>query len=179
MSGTFYCFSFTLSTPTVVQNENDSKRVSFFLWTIANDGILTIDNLVKRGQSLVNRCCLCCCDGVSEDHLLLHCKFSRLMVWSFCSVWDPVGNAEVSQLFFLYLEKLVWKVSFNHLEYGPGMFKVVSLAGMQYPHFWRQEENIRSSKISPLWYSVSLGSYLGVNELYFYFFIWILSLYFL
>ena len=23
------------------------KRVSFFLWTIANDGILTIDNLIK------------------------------------------------------------------------------------------------------------------------------------
>ena len=56
------------------------KRVSFISWTTANDGILTIDNLVKRGQSLVNRCCLCCCDGVSEDHLLLHCKFSRLMV---------------------------------------------------------------------------------------------------
>ena len=38
------------------------KRVSFFLWTAAKDGILTIDNLVKRGQSLVNRCCLCCFD---------------------------------------------------------------------------------------------------------------------
>ena len=33
------------------------KRVSFFLWTAARGGILTIDNLVKRGQSLVNRCC--------------------------------------------------------------------------------------------------------------------------
>ena len=30
------------------------KWVSFFLWTTANDGILTIDNLVKRGWSLVN-----------------------------------------------------------------------------------------------------------------------------
>ena len=38
------------------------KWVSFFLWTAARDGILTIDNLVKRGQSLVNRCCLCCFD---------------------------------------------------------------------------------------------------------------------
>ena len=32
-----------------------AKRVSFFLWTTANDRILTIDNLVKRWQSLVNR----------------------------------------------------------------------------------------------------------------------------
>ena len=25
------------------------RRVSFFLWTSANDGILTIDNLIKKG----------------------------------------------------------------------------------------------------------------------------------
>ena len=31
------------------------KRVSFFLWTTANDGILTIDNLVKRGWFLAYR----------------------------------------------------------------------------------------------------------------------------
>uniref|UniRef100_A0A7N2LSZ3 N-acetyl-D-glucosamine kinase n=1 Tax=Quercus lobata TaxID=97700 RepID=A0A7N2LSZ3_QUELO len=67
------------------------KRVSIFLWIAANDGILTIDNLVKR-----------------------------------------VGSAEVSQLFFLYLEKLVWKASFNHLAYGLDMFNVVSLAGIGY-----------------------------------------------
>ena len=52
------------------------KRMSFFLWITTNDGILTIDNLVKRGQLLVNRCCLCYRDGESVDHLLLHCKFS-------------------------------------------------------------------------------------------------------
>ena len=38
-------------------------------------GLLTIDNLVKRGRSLVNRCCLYCCDGESVDYLLLHYKF--------------------------------------------------------------------------------------------------------
>lgn len=38
------------------------------------------------------------------------------------------GNAKVSEIFFLYLEKLVWKASFNHLEHGLGMFNVVSLA---------------------------------------------------
>ena len=40
-----------------------------------------------------------------------------------------MGNAMVNELFSHYLEKLVWKASFNHLEYGPGMFNVVSLAG--------------------------------------------------
>ena len=90
------------------------------------------------------------------------------MAQSFCSIWDPISNAKVSQLFFLYLEKLVWKASFNHLGYDPSKFNVINLARTQYPHFWRQGENIRSSKISPLWYSISLGSYLGVYELYFF-----------
>ena len=35
------------------------KRVSFFLWTAALGKILTLDNLKKKGLSLVNWCCLC------------------------------------------------------------------------------------------------------------------------
>ena len=73
------------------------KRVSFFLWTSARGGILTIDILVKRGQSLVNRCCLCCCDEESVDHLLLHCKFSHTL-WS--AVFEVFGIQWVA-LFFL------------------------------------------------------------------------------
>ena len=49
------------------------KRVSFFLWTAANDGILTIDNLVKRGRFLANRGCLCCYYGAK----LLQCLRSN------------------------------------------------------------------------------------------------------
>ena len=64
------------------------KRVSFFLWTTVNDGILTINNLIKKGQSLVNRCYLCCGDGESVDHLLLHCKFSHAL-W--CEVFTVFG----------------------------------------------------------------------------------------
>lgn len=52
-----------------------------FFWIEARDGILTIDNLVKRGQSLVNRCCLCCCDGETMNHLRLHYKLSHAL-WS-------------------------------------------------------------------------------------------------
>ena len=52
------------------------KKVSFFLWTVARDSTLTIDNLVKRNLSLVNWCCLCHCDGETVDHLLLHSKFA-------------------------------------------------------------------------------------------------------
>ena len=80
------------------------KRVSFFLWTIANDGILTIDNLVKRGRFLVNRCCLCYCDEESVDHLLLHYKFSQAL-W--CEAFVVFGiqwvmPRSVSSFFFTW-----------------------------------------------------------------------------
>ena len=57
------------------------KRVSFFLWTVARGGILTIDNLVKKNLPLVNWCCLCRCEEETVDHLLLHCKFVHIL-WS-------------------------------------------------------------------------------------------------
>ena len=57
------------------------ERVSFFLWTAARDGILVVDNLVKKNLPLLNWCCLCQCDEETMDHFLLHCKFVHA-VWS-------------------------------------------------------------------------------------------------
>ena len=64
------------------------KQVCFFLWIATNDGILTIDNLIKKGQSMANRCCLCCCDGESMDHLLLHCKFTHALCCEVFAVFE-------------------------------------------------------------------------------------------
>ena len=77
----------------------------------AKDGILTIDNLVKRGQSLVNWCCMCWCDGESVDHLLLHYKLAYAL-W--CEVFHVFGVLWVmpKTLNFLFifccLGELVW-----------------------------------------------------------------------
>ena len=49
------------------------KKVSFFLWTTTLGKILTLDNLTKRGFSLVNWCCMCRSNAETVDHLLIHC----------------------------------------------------------------------------------------------------------
>ena len=69
------------------------KRVSFFLWTAARDGMLTIDNLVKRGQSLVNSCCLCCCNVCRSSSTPLQ-FFSCIMECNFQGIRDSLGNVE-------------------------------------------------------------------------------------
>ena len=51
------------------------KRVSFFVWTITWGKILTCDNLIKRGFSLVGWCCMCKCNWETVSHLLVHCEF--------------------------------------------------------------------------------------------------------
>ena len=35
-----------------------------------------------RGRTLASRCCMCCCDGESVDHLLLHCPVTHTL-WTF------------------------------------------------------------------------------------------------
>ena len=60
------------------------KHVAFFLWTTVHGRILTLDNLMLKGRPLANRCCMCCCDGESVDHLLLllHCPVTHSL-WNF------------------------------------------------------------------------------------------------
>ena len=56
--------------------------VSFFVWTVAWNRVLTGDYLWGRGFYFVDWCVMCHCCGKIVDHLLLHCgKAHRL--WSF------------------------------------------------------------------------------------------------
>ncbi|XP_059629362.1 uncharacterized protein LOC132271881 [Cornus florida] len=48
-------------------------RIAFFVWTATLGKILTLDNLRKRGNTIVNWCCQCKADGESVDHILMHC----------------------------------------------------------------------------------------------------------
>ncbi|KAJ9677624.1 hypothetical protein PVL29_022550 [Vitis rotundifolia] len=74
-------------------------RTRFFAWEAVWGKISTIDMLMRRGWSMVNRCILCKEDEESANHILIHCGKTRelwtLLLSSFGVVWvfpDSVRN---------------------------------------------------------------------------------------
>ena len=57
------------------------RHVSFFVWTVVWDRILTDDTLRGRGLVFVNWCIMCRSKGETVDHLLLHCG-KAYQLWS-------------------------------------------------------------------------------------------------
>jgi len=86
------------------------KYVAFFLWTAAHGRILTLDNLMLRGRPLATWCCMCCCDGESVDHLLLHCPVTHSL-WTFYALgfWYSLGYARIGGRFAILLASVAWK----------------------------------------------------------------------
>ena len=52
------------------------------MWTAAHSQILTLDNLMLCDRLLANRCCMCCCNEESVDHLLLFCPITHSL-WTY------------------------------------------------------------------------------------------------
>jgi hypothetical protein len=61
------------------------RMFTFFVWTVALDRILTVDNLWKRIMMIIDWCCMCKTSGQSLEHFLLHCMVAR-DIWLFVLV---------------------------------------------------------------------------------------------
>ena len=57
--------------------------MSFFAWEASWEKVLTQDQLKRRGWILANRCCLCCAEEESINHILVHCSKTKIL-------WDLV-----------------------------------------------------------------------------------------
>jgi hypothetical protein len=77
------------------------KRVTFFVWTKAWEKILTCDNLMKRGITLVDWCFMCRCSGEIVHHLMLHYDIAYALWTCFHCVWSPRSSQEVLVIFCL------------------------------------------------------------------------------
>ena len=66
-------------------------RTRFFAWEAIWGKISTVDMLMRRGWSMVNRCNLCKENEESADHILIHCGKTRelwtVVLSSFGVVW--------------------------------------------------------------------------------------------
>ncbi|CAI0452355.1 unnamed protein product [Linum tenue] len=56
------------------------SKVCFFMWLVYHNKLITVDSLKKRGWSMANRCCLCCKNEETINHLLVECEFVK-EVW--------------------------------------------------------------------------------------------------
>ena len=59
------------------------SKMSFFAWEASWEKVLTQDQLKRRGWILANRCCLCCAEEESINHILVHCSKTKIL-------WDLV-----------------------------------------------------------------------------------------
>ena len=56
-------------------------KLGFFAWEASWGKVLTLDQLKRRGFTLVNRCFLCEEEEETIDHLLIHCSTAK-MLWN-------------------------------------------------------------------------------------------------
>eukprot|EP01018_Ginkgo_biloba_P026440 Gb_23433 [translate_table: standard] len=103
-------------------------KVETFSWLKVKNRILIVDNLVKRGFSMVNRCALCENDFELVNHLFLECPFSKAVLsWvlsSFTLSWvlpdnlsgalrqwsSPFSSKATSSLWILSFHHCLWKI---------------------------------------------------------------------
>ena len=62
-------------------------KIGGFAWEATWGKVLTIDQLKRRGMTLVNRCFMCEDDEENIDHLLIHCKTAKMLWNLFLSIF--------------------------------------------------------------------------------------------
>ena len=96
-----------------------------------------------KGRPLANWCCMCCRDGESTDHLLLHCPVTHSL-WSFMFQAFGIHWVMPGSVVGLLSSWHQWlgKHKSDILELGSRMLNVDCVVGTKSSIFWGQGEDV-------------------------------------
>ncbi|XP_073105177.1 uncharacterized protein [Elaeis guineensis] len=53
------------------------KKAKLFAWLCYHDKILAVENLIRKGVDIINRCCFCGDNGETTNHIMVQCEYSK------------------------------------------------------------------------------------------------------
>lgn len=74
------------------------ERSKFFLWKLANRGLLVVSNLISRGVEIECDICVHGCESAeSKVHLFFHCEVAKRMwfIRTWCTRWENLDCIEL------------------------------------------------------------------------------------
>lgn len=99
-----------------VWNSKVPTKISFFIWLVHHNSILTQDVLMGRGRPMANRCIMCKLEAETTNHLLLHCPVAT-KIWNF--FYDAFGvywaQGEAVQMVFLEKKTKIFSTKGNFM----------------------------------------------------------------
>ena len=108
-------------------------KLGFFAWEASWGKVLTLDQLKRRGISLVNRCCLCEENEETIDHLLIHCSRAKILWDILLAITDFnwVFPRSVRQLLLAWQSVSVGKKKEESLDGGASLYFLDAVVGKE------------------------------------------------
>lgn len=119
-------------------------KIAFFMWLLVRNGVLTQDNLQRRGFKLGSRCVFCHLELESANHLFLSCSFTSRLWAYFCFTFyetaavpnSPWKVDELGTTFHCFEGEDNWGSCYC-------MHFAGNLDRTKFSYFWREVFNVR------------------------------------